>query len=128
MEKATLEELIARKTQGELDKFRIKSVDVGSAGFALEVKKIKLNEMLKVIDSVQNADSMTENVEFMKELVFKSCPILHSKKLQEAYECLEPYDVVLGILNDDIGALSNIVEEIMDFYGLGDKLESTIKN
>lgn len=45
-------------------------------------------------DQNENA-GMKENLDFEVELIYKSCPMLQNKELQEAYGCQEPYDIVL---------------------------------
>lgn len=115
--KATIEDLIARKLQSDDDKLRVKLVDI-TDDLALEVRKQKLNKVLSLLDGVDDDKSLTQSVEFMQQLVYESCPMLHDKALQEAYECVEPYDIVLAVLNDDIGVLSDLTEAIMEFYGL----------
>lgn len=130
--KATIEDLIARKLQSDEDKLKIKLVDI-SDDLALEVRKQKLNKVLSLLDGIEDDNSLTQNVEFMEQLVYESCPMLHDKALLEAYDCAEPYDIVLSVLNDDIGALSNLTEAIMDFYGLsaekkGENLADELKN
>ena len=115
--KATIEDLIARKVQSDDDKLKVKLVDI-TDDLALEVRKQKLNKVLSLLDGVDDDKSLTQGVEFMQQLVYESCPMLHDKNLQEAYECVEPYDIVLAVLNDNIGVLSDLAEAIMDFYGL----------
>ena len=122
--KATIEDLIARKVQSDDDKLKVKLVDIAD-GLALEV--------LTLLDGVEDDKSLTQSVGFMQQLVYESCPMLHDKALQNAYECVEPYDIVLAVLNDNIGVLSDLTEAIMDFYGLSaekkdEGLASEVKN
>ena len=130
--KATIEDLIARKVQSDDDKLKVKLVDIAD-GLALEVRKQKLNKVMTLLDGVEDDKSLTQSVGFMQQLVYESCPMLHDKALQNAYECVEPYDIVLAVLNDNIGVLSDLTEAIMDFYGLSaekkdEGLASEVKN
>lgn len=127
--KATIEDLIARKLQRDDDKLKIKLVDI-SDNLALEIRKQKLNKVLSLLDGVGDDKSLTQSVEFMQQLVYESCPTLHDKALLEAYNCAEPYDIVLAVLDDNVGVLGDLTEAIMQFYGLSvekkDKAEENL--
>ena len=53
---------------------------------------------------------------------------MQDKRLQEAYECAEPYDVVMRVLDDNIGAVGELTAAILDFYGMGDSIRDQLKN
>lgn len=125
--KVTLETLIARKQQGELDKLRVKEVYVKELNGSIIVKKVPIDKVLGLLDGINTVDSLKDNISMMVELIYHSCPIMQDKTLQEVYECVEPYDVVLAVLNDNIADLNQLAEEILEFYGLSD-LEDKVKN
>lgn len=125
--KVTLETLIARKQQGELDKLRVKEVYVKELEGAIVVKKVPIDKVLGLLDGINTVESLKDNIRMMVELIYYSCPIMQDKTLQEVYECVEPYDVVLAVLNDNIADLNQLAEEILEFYGLSD-LEDKVKN
>ena len=50
------------------------------------------------------------------------------KELQEAYGCQEPYDIVLRVLDDNVGALAELANAVLDFYGMGDSIRDQLKN
>ena len=127
MQKATAEMLIARKMQGDYDKLQLKTVDIPSLDFSLELKKPKIEKVLHLLDNIKNADSSTENIRFMQELVYDACPMLHDKELQEAFNCKEPIDIVPAVLNDNYKELERLSEHVLDFYGLGE-LDDVVKN
>lgn len=127
MKKATAEMLIARKLQGDYDKLQIKAVELPKLGFSLELRKPGLKKVLDLLDTAQQDESMASNVRFEQELIYASCPMLHDKKLQKEFECAEPPDIVLAVLNDDMSELDRLTNIVLDFYGMGE-LEDTIKN
>lgn len=120
--KATIEDLIARKLQSDDDKLKVKLIDIGN-DLALEIRKQRLSKVLSLLDGIDEKSNLSDSVDFMVQLVYESCPMLHDKALQSAYECVEPYDIVLAVLDDNIGLLSDLADAVMDFYGIsmGDK-------
>ena len=127
--KITLEELIARKEQGQRDKLEFKEVEVKSLGGSLMLKKIPLASVLRLIDNARGESSLSGNLDTNKELIYKCCPLLQDKKLKEIYseQITEPYDIVTAVLNDNVGEIAKIADKIMEFYGL-DNAEKEIKN
>lgn len=127
MNKVTAEMLIAKKMQGEYEKLQAKVVEVPSLGFSIELRKQKIDKVLTLLDDIKNAESSAENMRFMQELVYDACPVLHNKELQETFECKEPIDIVVAILNDNYKELNRLTEYVLDFYGLGE-LDDAVKN
>lgn len=126
--KVSLEDLINRKSQGKLDKLQVKFYNSKELGGEIEIRKIPLKRYMGLMDGV-NSENMEENLEFMCQVVFECCPIFNqnSKQLMEAYECAEPTEIPLVVLNDNMGELGEITEIINNFYGL-DKVQDTVKN
>ena len=127
MEKATAEMLIAKKLQGEYDKMKIKTVNVGSLGFSLELRKPGIQKVLELLDEAQQDDSMMGNIRFEEKLVYESCKMLHDKKLMEEFECTEPPDIVLKILDENMEELDKLSGIVLGFYGLNE-LDDKVKN
>ena len=50
-----------------------------------------------------------------------------SARLSEAYDCIEPYDVVTAVFDDNIGAIGKLAEFILDLYGMQDVVDD-VKN
>ena len=127
--KITLEQLIARKQQGERDKLKYKDMETPIG--VLTVKKLPLTSVLRMMDSMGKNPNTSESVELEKELIYKSCPIMQDKKLQEAYadEIVEPYDIVTAAFDDNVSTLSDITDKIFEFYGLNNaEVEKEVKN
>lgn len=127
MKKATIDDLLARKMHSE--KLITKEIDVPQLGMSLVVKKLPLSKVLSLFDQYhQGQVTLSQNLELYKELIYLSTPILQDKKLQDAYECAEPYDIVTKILDDNIQALGDLGAEICKFYGIGDEVIGELKN
>lgn len=127
--KITLEELIARKEQSQRDRLGYKEVEVKSLGGNLMIKRLPLSTVLRMLDGAGDKRSALEAMEFSKELIYKSCPMLQDKKLQSVYaeQISEPYDIVTAVFDENIGEINNVTESILGFYGLGEA-EKEIKN
>ena len=67
------------------------------------------------------------NIRFEEKLVYESCKMLHDKKLMEAFECTEPPDIVLKILDENMEELDRLSGIVLGFYGLNE-LDDKVKN
>lgn len=124
--KLTLEALIARKAQREADKLAFKEVYVDALEGSLTLKKLPAMRFAAMMGKY-DSENFVENLEFEVELVYASCPMLQDKGLQEAYGVKDPLDIVLAVLDDDLGALGTLAEAITGFYGLGETADA-VKN
>lgn len=127
MKKATLEDLLARAEQAQKDRMRTKNVDVKKLGLSLTIVKQPLNVVSKIMDAAKQVDTIEGSIDVYKELIYVCCPLLHDKKLQEAYDCHEPYDVVSAVLDDNIYEIQTLATKILDMYGMNEIVQS-VKN
>ena len=127
--KATLESLLERKVQIDRDSNGgIKEVEIKSLGMKLTVVKQPLTRVSSILDDLQGNDTkFSTMLDIYKQLIYLCVPLFHDKKLQEAYECVEPFDVVTAVLEENIGALTKLAEAILDMYGLQD-IVNDLKN
>ena len=128
LKKLTLSDLIARKEQREAGRTDYRDVKVEALDGVLTLKKLPLSQVLSMLDAQDENAGMKENLDFEVELIYKSCPMLQNKDLQEAYGCQEPYDIVLRVLDDNVGALAELASAVLDFYGMGDSIRDQLKN
>ena len=128
LKKLTLSDLIARKEQREAGRTDYRDVKVEALDGVLTLKKLPLSQVLSMLDAQDESAGMKENLDFEVELIYKSCPVLQNKELQEAYGCQEPYDIVLRVLDDNVGALAELASAVLDFYGMGDSIRDQLKN
>lgn len=123
----TLAELIERKNQSEEDKLQVKEVYVKNLDGMLVFHRGSISKVIDLMDNIENAESARENYMFQKELIYMHCPMMHNEKLQSAYECVEPMDIVDKLFGENLGAIAEASETILDFYGLADEGEK-VKN
>ena len=126
--KATLESLLERKMQKDQGNTGIKEVEIKSLGMTLTVVKQPLSSVSGILDDLQGNDTkFSVMLDIYKQLIYLCVPLFHDQKLQTAYNCAEPYDVVTAVLDENIGALTKLAEAILDMYGLQD-IVNDLKN
>ena len=108
--------------------FESKEIAIKSLGMTITVVKQPLSRVSSILDDLQgNETKFSTMLDIYKQLIYLCVPLFHDKKLQEAYECAEPFDVVTAVLEENIGALTKLAEAILDMYGLQD-IVSDLKN
>lgn len=116
--KLTLADLLKKKEQRERDKVEYKSVFVENLGGELEVKKLPLADFLDLIGDINDQTGAGESLRIQMEMIYECCPLLHSKELQEAYDCVEPTDIVSKVFDDNLTDIMAVVAAIFEFYGM----------
>ena len=124
MAKATIEALLARKDKGVL---KTKEVHVPALDMDFVVEKKPLSVVAGFFDDMRADMSFSKSIEIYKELIYTCVPLFHDKKLQEAYNCAEPYDVVPAVFDDNVMAIQALGNEILSLYGF-DELIQQVKN
>ena len=128
MAKATIEALLERKMQKNQEGFGTKEIEIKSLGMTITAVKQPLSRVSSILDDLQgNETKFSTMLDIYKQLIYLCVPLFHDKKLQDAYDCAEPYDVVTAVLEENIGALTKVAEAILDMYGLQD-IVSDLKN
>lgn len=122
--KLTLEALIAKKEQRQAAKAEFKEVWIPSLEGCLTLKKLPATRFAAMMGRFDSED-FEQNLQFEIELVYACCPMLQKAELQEAYGVKDPHDIVLAVLDDDLGALGTLAEAVTGFYGLGEVAEAT---
>lgn len=125
MKRATKESLLARAQKRD-DKTKYKEYNSKVLGETLLVKKHKLSRICEILD-MADEENAKGGLELYKQLIYESVPILQDKELQEAYGCVEPYDIVTEILDDSLGEINKLAEFILEMYDLKD-LAQNVKN
>lgn len=111
--------LIAKKEQSNNDKMRVVLFNSEVLGGTIEVRKLKARDVIKIMDSTE--DKTTEAAYNANcKLIYKHCPILQEKELQEAYEVAEPYEVVVPVFEENLGEINKLSNFILSLYGLAD--------
>lgn len=116
----TLDMLIARKEQSNNDKMKVVLFNSEVLGGTIEVRKLKARDVIKIMDSTE--DKTTEAAYNANcKLIYKHCPILQEKELQEAYEVAEPYEVVVPVFEENLGEINKLSNFILSLYGLAEE-------
>ena len=114
MVKATREALLERATKKE-DK-AYSTYESEALGLAFTVKRLPVARLIAIMD--MGEETAEGGLETSKQLIYESIPALQDKELQEAYGCIEPHDIVLGVFDDNLGEVERLVEFINSQYGL----------
>ena len=112
--KATREALLERASKKE-DK-AYSTYESEALGLAFTVKRLPVARLMAIMD--MGEETAAGGLETSKQLIYESIPALQDKELQEAYGCVEPHDIVLGVLDDNLGEVEKLVEYINSQYGL----------
>lgn len=114
MVKATREALLERASKKE-DK-AYSTYESEALGLAFTVKRLPVARLMAIMD--MGEETALGGLETSKQLIYESIPALQDKELQEAYGCIEPHDIVLGVFDDNLGEVEKLVEFINSQYGL----------
>ena len=126
IERITKEALIARAQQSKDSKTKYADYYCKPLGAKLTIKKLSVTRMCQIMDMAEG-DTMEAGLELNKQMIYESIPLLQDKEIQDAYECAEPYDIVLKVLDDDMGEMQRLCEKILSIYGMNEMGEN-IKN
>lgn len=116
----TLEILIAKKQQSENDKMKVVLFNSEVLGGTIEVVKHKARDVIKIMDSTEEKTTEAAYKANCK-LIYKHCPILQKKELQETYQVAEPYEVVIPVFDENLGEVNKLSNFILNLYGLGEE-------
>lgn len=114
----TLEILIAKKQQSENDKMKVVLFNSEVLGGTIEVVKHKARDVIKIMDSTEEKTTEAAYKANCK-LIYKHCPILQKKELQETYQVAEPYEIVIPVFDENLGEVNKLSNFILNLYGLG---------
>lgn len=125
--KLTLQDLIAKKILKDEQKDLNKDIYVESLEGTLNFQKPLEEDIISAIEKMDNGTDMQDNLEAMKSLIYKCCPMLRNAELQKSYEVKDPQDIVKELFT--LTERSEIFEELFKMSGVKtDKLNEQIKN
>lgn len=109
-------ELKARRENGE----QIKEYKSEFLGGSIMVKKISPYKVTEILDEIEmEENAATNGLKGNIKLIYRHCPDFAKKELQEAFNCVEPYDIVLKVFDNNIGQIGSFATYILSLYGLG---------
>lgn len=128
--KAILEELLKRKLQSENDRNAFFPIESKEAGLTFMVQKLPIEKVIDMLDDfkvVNGSTSTKENFEGAVRIIYDSVPMLHDEKLRKGLT--EPYDVVPLVFSDNIGAIVDFAQAIIEkFYVTASGTAQELKN
>lgn len=125
MERATFQDLLAKKLQRESDKQKTTEIVVPSMGKALVFKKPNDDTLIDLIENVGDGEDTRAIVEAYRKLIYMTCDALQDTKLHEELEVVDPYDTVGALF--DVADVMQIGAALSDFVGISGTGES-VKN
>lgn len=125
IKKATLEQIVQKKLQGEMDKFCVKNYYSKTLEMDIEIRKIPVSKYLQIVDTIENDESLDS----LNLIIYNCCPMFreNTKEAMEVYGVQEPTDLPSAVLEDQVNEMKEICDLINAMYGL-DKVEDAIKN
>lgn len=127
--KATLTELIHRRRQGEMDKFKVKHYYSETLGMEIEIVKIPIKQFLALVDGEDDSvGGMDGELDSLNRMIYEVCPMFkeNTKEAMEEYGVSEPFELPSAVLEEQMNELKDIAEIASSFYGL-DKIGDDIK-
>lgn len=103
-----------RENQEQVTEY--KSEFLGGSIMVKRISPYKVTELLDKVENDQNA--VTNGLKGNIELIYKHCPDFSKKELLDEYGCVEPYDIVLSIFDNNIGEINNFANYILSLYGM----------
>jgi len=126
--KATLADFLAKKLKKEEDQNKTLDIKITSmGGKVITVKKPKEEDLLNYIEDLGDTKSAKVAITETMKLIYRNCPDLQDKELQEACEVKSPYDITNVLF--DFEDKQEIMEQFNKFIGFkADNLEEEVKN
>lgn len=125
VQKATFKDLIAKKLQKEKEQFKSKEIYISAMDRFLTFVKPKEEILIDIMDNISEENTMSENLEMTRKLIYHSCPMLQDVELHNELGIQDPYDVVKEIF--DLADITEIGAELNTLVGFEDKAEELKK-
>lgn len=121
-----VERLIAKVNEEEKAGPERKSVFVPALGVEIECEQLELDDVLDLMDRY-GTDQSRKSLEFQRELIYMSCKLFRSEKLQKGLNIGDPVSVVKKVLGRNFDNYNVLTSTILSMNGLGD-VEEQVKN
>lgn len=112
----TIEDLVARSLQADLDKYKTVPIVIDDEGNYIMAEKRNLKIVSKLVDD--DCLSAEENLEKTVMLIYEHCKILHNEELRRNFEVTEPFDVVEKVFMSNIELIQQAGHKILTMYGM----------
>ena len=124
IKRLTFKDIIAKKTLLERNKKEFRDIYCPSLEGNLLFKLPSDEEILDLMDGIDEKDTR-QVYEKAKKLIYTNCEALKSKELHEAFEIVDPFDIVSKIFS--MGQVLKIFEKLTEHLDL-DEFSEQIKN
>lgn len=128
LKKATFKDILAAAALKKKNAFKSKDILVPSMRKTMLFVKPSEDKLFELLDEMQGNKSHSEQIAFLRKLIFWCCPQLQDQELQEEVGVVDPYDIVKEIFEiDDLTAIS---DELTPLLNVGSVVEADkeIKN
>lgn len=128
IKKATFKDIIAKATNKKKNAYKDKDILVPSMGKTMLFVKPSEDKLFELIDEMQGKKSHSEQIAFLRKLIFWCCPQLQDQELQEEIGVIDPYDIVKEVF--EIDDLTAIADDLTPLLNIGAVVEADaeIKN
>lgn len=126
MKNITREALIARAQAKEDSRNKYCEYKCKSLNSVIVVKRLPLGRICDIMDMADEG-STRGALAMYTQVIYESVPILQDKEVQAAFECIEPFDVVPKVFDENLGEITKLAGFILGMYGF-DTLGDDIKN
>lgn len=134
----TLEDFISKSVKKYENRLKIANIEVD--GDLIPFSRPSDEALLSYIDGIAKAVKFDVDgsyqgqdtslmLEESKEFVYDTCKFLHSKELQQSFECIEPTDIVVKVFGiEGTIDIAQKVKEAFDCQSVSESVDKTIKN
>ncbi len=127
IKKLTLQDLIAKKVIKDEQKNLKKDIFVDGLDGEITFDKPLEDDVLATMDKITKDASTQDTVNAIASLIYKCCPIIRTKELQDAYGVKDPKDIVKELFT--LSERDKIGQELLEMSGVKAKeIEEKIKN
>lgn len=119
-------ELLLKRATAEKDKFKVANYHSAELDGDIQVRKVPASRIYELLDESKDEGLAAKYITNL-QIIYECCPVFHNSDLIDAYDCVEPYEVVGKVLDDNAGEIGKLISIILDMYGLNEDVED-VKN
>lgn len=125
--KLTLQDLIAKKVIKDEQKNLKKDIYVESLEGEITFERPGEEDVIAAMDKMGDNTSTQDTIDAIATFIYKSCPMLRDKELQDTYEVKDPTDIVKELFT--LSERDAIGQELLKMSGVKIKeIKEEIKN
>lgn len=121
MAQISFDALVARRAQREADKTRMGIIKIPDTGDTLACIQPSETRMMEIYAGFQGAQDASDLLPVVDRALYHCCPDLQNRKLHEAIDVVDPFDVVPALFS--IPERDKMGGDLFRFLGLLPPLE-----